>query len=479
MTTKRIRRNIVAALGFSFIVILACNLPIPGSTPGVVRADTLNVENQQPAEPYWMIAIGGAGRDYAPSFLPADDGFVVVGMSSSYGLGDGGGNQGGYHDFLAVKVDKRGELVWATTVGGPDDERGSYSVRPSSDHGFLLTGTTRSFGAGRTDLFMVKLDAFGNLDWSKTIGGAGSEGGMTTLQLEDGYISIGDCDSFGAGKKDLLVVKLNLDGSLVWAKTYGGLEDDIGSGIARTAGGYIVGGTIWSFGAGEADSGLIKIDTLGNVVWAKTIGGSRGEGVNWDGVRVTKDGGITFGDKTASFGAQGNGAIFGIKLDSQGDLEWSTMIDGPQEDAGWTMNETRDGFIGGGKLTLPEKGADIIFVKFDQHGQVVWSRIFGKEGLDEIEEIKPIEGGYMMAGVTRMVEPQGDFLLAWVDQDGFVGGDADPTLSIEPRSIVSITPEVAEFMPVVTDVSELITVEDIQPTVTHPDVQVHSISRNE
>lgn len=478
MITIGNNRLFLWGLVFSFSLLIACNLPSQGFTPELISGEKSAIDAQQSTDSNWIIAIGGEGRDYAPSFLPLPDGYMVVGMSSSYGLGDGGGNQAGSHDFLAVRLDRDGNLVRATTIGGPDDERGSYSVRPTLDGGFLLTGTTKSFGMGRTDLFLVKLKPNGDLDWSKAIGGVGSEGGMTTLQVDDGFISIGDTDTFGAGKKDLLVVKLNLDGTLAWAKTYGGLEDDVGSGIAKIGDGFIIGGTIWSFGAGEADSGLVRIDAQGNVIWAKVIGGERGEGINWDGVRVTKDGGIAFGDKTASFGAKGDGAIFGIKLDPAGNLEWSTMVDGPAEDAGWTMNPTSDGFIAGGKLTLPDKGGDVIFIKFDQTGQFVWSRIFGEANLDEIEEIKPVGDSYVMAGVTRMADRNGDFLLAKVDLDGYVGGSADPISEIELRSIVAITPEVSEFVPKVQDVSELIQVETINPTVTHPDVNVQVIAEN-
>ena len=83
-------------------------------------------------------------------------------MSSSFGLGDGGGNQGGSHDFLAVKLDAFGNPMWSKTIGGPEDERGSYSVNQTLDEGLLLTGTTRSFGAGKTDIFIVKLTSEGN-----------------------------------------------------------------------------------------------------------------------------------------------------------------------------------------------------------------------------------------------------------------------------------------------------------------------------
>ncbi len=478
MNRKRI--NLANLLRYIFIslVILACNLPAMASSP--VDVPGMSVEDVTPeTDPsYWIIAIGGAGRDYAPSFYETEDGYIVVGMTSSYGYGDGGGNQDGSHDFMVVKLDRDGGYLWSRVIGGPRDERGSYSVSPTADGGFLLTGTTLSFGAGRTDLFIVKLDVEGNFAWSKAIGGSDAEGGMTTLETEDGFMAIGSSASFGAGGKDLMVVKLNTDGSLDWAKTYGGLQDDVGSGIAQVDGGFVLGGTLWSFGAGEADAGLIKINEKGDVIWAKTIGGTGAEGINWDGVRVTSDGGFAFGDKTGSFSAQGGGALFGIKLSPAGALEWSTMVDGPAEDVGWTMNETEDGFIAGGKLTLPGHGGDILIVKFDAHGNHLWSRILGDERLDEIEEIKPTEGGYVMVGVTRLVDPEGDFLIAKVNMEGFVGGVGDPIQRLDPRSVVPIAPQVKEFVPKVIDVSEFISVEDTVPTISTPEIEITVIHRN-
>lgn len=108
---------------------------------------------------YWIMAIGGNGRDYAPSFSTTDDGYIFVGMSSSYGLGTGTDPLNANHDFLVVKLDTNGDHLWSRTIGGADDERGSYSVRQTTDGGFLLTGSTKSFGAGATDLFIAKLDS--------------------------------------------------------------------------------------------------------------------------------------------------------------------------------------------------------------------------------------------------------------------------------------------------------------------------------
>ena len=306
-----------------------------------------NNESSNDTNNTWILSIGGEGRDYAPSFCSTEDGFVVVGMTSSYGLGNGGNNLTGLHDFLAVKLDLDGNHIWSTTAGGNDDERGSYSVQQTNDGGFLLTGSTRSFGSGAMDIFVVKLNSDGSHDWTKAIGGAGAEVGKTTLEVNDGYIIVGQTNSIGAGQSDILAVKMNFDGSLAWTKTYGGNQNESGSGIAEVSDGYIIGATLESFGAGSADAALIKINNQGNVIWAKTIGGAGGEGINWDGVRITASGDIVFGDATSSFGAQGGGAYFGISLSSTGTLNWCTFVDGPQLDAGWTMNAVEDGFSHG------------------------------------------------------------------------------------------------------------------------------------
>ncbi|MGB2964907.1 MAG: hypothetical protein WBB69_13080 [Anaerolineales bacterium] len=487
---ERNSSGLVLRSALIFLLLSSCNLPRPApeSQPLIdpkpvntrpIETPELPPEDQKEPpsqEPFWMIAIGGEGRDYAPSVLKENDGFVAVGMTSSYGLGDGGGNLDGSHDFLTVKLDLRGNLIWSRVIGGPDDERGSYSVNPTSDGGYLLTGSTRSFGSGGMDIFVVKLKNNGDLDWSRAIGGPNVEGGFTTIEVENGYLTLGDTSSLGAGKRDLLLVKMDFTGQLLWAKTYGGPEDEIGSGITRMGDGFLIGGTVWSFGAGEADAGLLRLDPAGNLLWAKTIGGSGGEGINWDGVRITSDGGIAFGEKTASYGALGGGAIFGIKLNRDAELEWCQMADGPLEDAGWTMTEVSDGFIAGGKLTLAGTGGDIVLIKFTKEGTYQWARIFGEAGLDEIEEIQPAGSGYILAGVTRMVDPAGDFLIAKVNGEGYVGGDSDPITNLEFKEVVSTTPQIIPFTPQVMDGTGVIQILTVTPAVSTPELDITIIA---
>ena len=253
--------------------------------------------------PCWILALGGEGRDYAPSLTVTDDGYVAVGMTTSYGLGSGSNNLDGSHDLMAVRLSKKGELIWCTVIGGPEDERGSFSVTHTPDDGFILTGTTRSYGSGGADIFVVKIDARGRLAWARTIGGTGQETGKTTLVVDGGYITVGDTSSAGAGDMDLLAVRYDTDGNMVWARAIGGPDKDQGAGISRAGDGFVLGGTIWSYGAGGADGCFIKIDGSGNIQWSNTVGGSGDEGINWDGVRTLRDGGFILGEGTTSYGA--------------------------------------------------------------------------------------------------------------------------------------------------------------------------------
>ncbi|GEM_PF-1154916 len=453
---------------------------IEEETPAASREEITgnSGENISPASgPNWILAIGSGGRDYAPSVAVMPDGYAAVGMTTSYGLGSGSDNLNGSHDFLAVRLGKNGDLIWSTVIGGAEDERGSFSVTPTSDSGFLLTGTTKSFGSGGADIFVVKLDARGRLKWARTIGGSGQETGKTTLEVDGGYISLGDTGSAGAGKMDLLAVKYDFDGNIIWAHAIGGTEDEKGAGISKIDGGYIIGGTIWSYGAGGADGCFIKIDDSGNVLWSKAVGGSGDEGINWDGVRVLSDGGFVLGEGTTSYGAKKQ-AICCMRLNPDCSIRWALMIDGPRDDAGWTMNKTPDGYIAGGKYDIAGNGGDIVYLKLDENGDFLWARTLGTARLDEIEEILPADNGYIMSGVTRLAEPNGDFLIAKVGTDGFVGGDTDPVQELIPASVTAVDPEVTPFSPVQTDVSSLINIIAVSPNVETPDLEINVIYRN-
>jgi len=156
------------------------------------------------------------------------------------------------------------QVVWQKTFGGSDDDR-ARSVQETIDGGYVVAGYTWS-SSEREDVYILKLDARGNKLWEKTFGGSDNDGAWSIQQTNDGgYVVAGYTSSFGAGSYDVYVLKLDTSGKEVWSKTFGGSSDDLAWSIQQTNdGGYIVAGYTSSFGVGNYDVYIIKMDANGN-----------------------------------------------------------------------------------------------------------------------------------------------------------------------------------------------------------------------
>jgi len=138
----------------------------------------------------------------------------------------------------------------------------SHSVQQTSDDGYIVAGYTY---VDSGDILLIKTDANGNVIWAKTYGGTHNDWAFSVQQTSDGgYIVAGYTDSFGAGYYDIFLIKTDANGNIIWAKTYGGTDYDNAYTVQQTSdGGYIVAGATWSFGAGGAF--LVKTDANGDI----------------------------------------------------------------------------------------------------------------------------------------------------------------------------------------------------------------------
>ena len=220
-------------------------------------------------------------------------------------------------NFLVIKLDFSGNLSWARTFGGTSNDV-ARSIAQASDGGYLVAGyTLKSYYSGDRDILAIKLDSLGNLSWTRTFGGGNRDYARSIIQAPDGgYMIAGWTQSFGAGGADLLVLKLNARGNLSWAKTIGGGLDDAASSITLTPdGGYAITGWTDSFGAGSRDLLAVKIDETGNLQWARTFGGGARDIAR--SITLTTDGGYALAGYSASFGATGYDFLV-LKLDTSG-----------------------------------------------------------------------------------------------------------------------------------------------------------------
>lgn len=432
----------------------------------------------EPCMSLWIKAIGGEDtqRDnYAPSMIVTDDGFVVIGYSDAFGSGD--------LDFLVVKLDQDGNPVWTRVIGGPWDDR-AYVVQQTADGGYLLVGLSeQSHESDLVDILVVKLVADGSVEWSKTIDSGSRDLSFSARACQDGGIMIAgrtDLNQTTDGS-DVLLVKLDPRGELAWARTFGGTGNEHAEGIECTRdGGFALVGLTSANTPGHQDVLVLKLDGEGYLQWARSVGGNGTECSNWDGIRQADDGSYFLGGKTASYGA-GEEDLFLVKLTSDGTLDWCRTVGGTGADACWTHTPTDDGgSIAGGKLhdeSNPDDpaAADILMVKFDAEGALTWANRLGDDTFQEIEEIKETgDGNYVIAGVTNSLRlRQGDFLVAELDGNGVISG-CDWTTAVVPV-VDSVVPRVTVLALTTTDVTGRIQVYDSASTSSVPELRVETI----
>ncbi|MFQ5868818.1 MAG: T9SS type A sorting domain-containing protein, partial [Candidatus Zixiibacteriota bacterium] len=246
--------------------------------------------------------------------------------------------------------------------GGSEADKGN-SVQQTSDGGYIIAGRTMSFGAGGYDAYLVKTDSSGNAEWSRTYGGSAYDYGLSVQQVSDGYIIAGHTQSFGAGSSDVYLVKTDSSGNTLWSRTYGGSSGDWGNSVEQTSdGGYIIAGGTQSFGAGLHDFYLVKTDSSGDTLWTHTYGGGSYEEAH--SVQQTADGGYIIAGYTDSFGA-GSQDCYVLETDSAGGTLWTRTYGGSAYDWGNSVQQTSDGgyIIAGDTQSFGAGNGDVYLIK--------------------------------------------------------------------------------------------------------------------
>jgi hypothetical protein len=275
---------------------------------GAGHFDFYLIKTDSIGDTLWTRTLGGTNSDKGYSVQQTSDGgYIIAGLTFSFGVGN--------NDLYLIRTNTNGDTLWTKTFGGTGYD-GARSVHQTSDGGFIITGGIDSVGVG-SDVCLIKTDSNGDPGWIKVFGDIGDEIGYDVKQTTDGgYIISGSTNSFGAGTTDTYLIKTDSNGNLIWSKTFGDASTDVGYSVQQTTdGGYIIAGYTYSFGAGYSDVYLIKTDSTGDTLWTKTFGGAFVDGAY--SVRQTFDGGYIITGYYHSLGSI-HPAIYLIKTDSIG-----------------------------------------------------------------------------------------------------------------------------------------------------------------
>jgi hypothetical protein len=353
--------------------------------------------SQTPPDTLWTKNYGGYNDDGAYSLQQTfDGGYIIAGGTESFGAG---GN-----DVYLIKTNEDGDTVWTKACGGARDDEG-YSVQQTSDSGYIVVGSTYSFGAAyEDDAWLIKTDSKGDTIWTKRFGETNHpDRGYSVQQTnEGGYIITGCTESYGLNYTHAWLIKTDSSGNKVWDKTFGGADTvSYGRSVRQTNdGGYIITGWKDYSGTSDYDVWLIKTDSLGNKLWDKIWG--RGYYDYGRSVQQTNDGGYIVTGDTRPYSTT-NSDVWLIKTDVNGDTVWTKTYGGTADDRGWSVQQTSSGgyILTGYTASYGASGGDAWLIKTDSSGNKLWDKTFGGSAYDYCRSVRQTnDGGYIVAGET-------------------------------------------------------------------------------
>jgi hypothetical protein len=322
---------------------------------GAGSFDVWLLKTDQYGNKIWDRTFGGKSADFGNSVQQTTDGgFIITGSLS-------------WNRYLyLIKTDRNGNLIWEKAFEGYAEAEGK-SVQQTADGGYIITGYTNSFDGDNSDLWLIKTDGDGNKIWDRMFGGASFEYGTSVLQTSDGeYVVTGFTKSYGAGNNDIWLIKTDSDGNEIWDKTFGGADEDRCYCFQQTNDdGFILAGITYS--SVSPDVWLIKTDASGNKLWDIIFGGNCADfGFS---VQQTADGGYIIVGLTESFGEYFCD-VWLIKTDSDGNKIWDRTFHGLSMEYGESVQQTADGgFILTGGTFSYGNGYDLWLIKTDDQGR--------------------------------------------------------------------------------------------------------------
>lgn len=345
-----------------------------------------------------------------------DGNYIISAIAAGVGAGS--------NDFLLMKVNTAGTILWSKTYGGSLGES-PYYVEVCQDGGYILTGSTGSYGQGSADVFLVKTASDGALQWARTVGGSATDVGWFVKQANDGsYYVSGYTTSFAGPSFNGYFLKFDTGGNLLWSKVFNGTGGDLFYGMNKTKdGGMVLTGSTSTKSFGSSDIWLVRTDSNGDTLWT-SIYGKITEDAGW-AVIETSDGGFAVtGDMHKDTVTPGAHNTLLLKTNSAGNMQWAHLYgSNPGSEVGYDLRQTTDkGYVVLGNTNVYGNGSkDIFLFRTDSVGGFEWAKTYGSSMQDDSWQMRPLSnGGNMIIAATENFSANGvwDIYLLTTDSLG-------------------------------------------------------------
>jgi len=355
---------------------------------------------------------GGRYEDIGQALLPLKDGLLIVGNTESFGEGQG--------DVYVIKVDRFGNKIWSATYGGRYEES-AKAVAPVKG-GFMITGSTLSLGNMRQSLYVARISSNGELMWENGFFSDEDDRyvGKSIAKVNDKHMMIAgweDHVQFFNSEVECYLTAVSINGQQKWVQRYGGKNPDKANSIIKVNGGYVFAGETESWGHGDKDVYVVKIAESGQREWHYTFGYKDDEYANQ--IIATRDGGYILVGTTNSDHHKSKD-IYVVKLNADGKKEWQHYYGGEGKEEGFGIVEAKDGYvIVGYTETTKNFNSDVYLLKIDKQGNMFWKKTYGGSGDDEGYAIVNVKDGYVITGFSDGTSERGkDLYLLKVDKNG-------------------------------------------------------------
>jgi hypothetical protein len=421
-----------------------------------VVSDYSNLAQAKTSVIPWARSYGGPGTDSACSIIATeDDGYVIAGETDSFGAGG--------FDCWIIKIDRRGVIEWEKVYGGQGDDR-AKAITQVVDGGYVVVGSTDSFGSGEDDVFLMKLAPDGTVEWEETMGGADMDSVNSVRPTVDGgSVVAGTTRSFG-NNCDCWFIKLDPAGAVEEQILFGGAGSDSGRSVFQAQdGGYVLAGDSDSFGV-DGDCWILKLAPSGTIDWQLAYGG-----IGWEqacSARLAANGDIVVTGKQTSFNPYGawvlrlnpGGAI--LEQNCYGDPSGS--VPPPAITPSSILSSGVGGYLMVGWVYYAHKFQDSLVFELERYGPIVWQKVYDGGAADSaLCASRAVDGGLIMTGSISRAASMNDVWTVKTNSDGTIdfnaSGGAESRDTFLTAASTAAVPRVTSAKGVSTTVSPVAT----------------------